>query len=205
MNTPFLRDKAIFIPSGSGGYLLLEYQDPNVQVAGEKLDDLWGYPYYGGDYRHCDTENPEADLAAVMAVYERNTSPRGVTTVVTKLPPLYADEVMVSVPQCRVELRVELDREMLERTSQLRGSVTPPSVLGQGLSRHWGRLTDTGQVMCRKFQADTMSKAVKLAKDEAAFIRAKIRDHQTKMEPYIKLREESIAAAAAAYERNASL
>lgn len=208
MNTPFLRDKAIFVPTGKNAFkcILPEYQDSDVQVAGEKLDAVWGYPYYGGDYRHCDTENPEADLAAVMAVYERNTGPKGVTTVVTKLPPLpYADEVEVSVPQCRVELRVELDREMLERAAQVCSAVTPPSVLGQALSRHWGRITDTGKVGCRKFLADTMSEAVKLAEDEAASIRAKIRDHQTKMEPYLKLREENIAAADAAYERNASL
>lgn len=76
MNKPFVRDNAIFIPTNDCGSVLTEYRDETVLVAGEILQDIWGYRYYGGNYRHRATDNPEADLAAVLAVCERNTAPK---------------------------------------------------------------------------------------------------------------------------------
>ena len=76
MNKPFVRDNAIFIPTNDNAYILSEYRDETVLVAGDDLTAEWGYQYYGGDYRHRATDNPEADLATVLAVYERNTAPK---------------------------------------------------------------------------------------------------------------------------------
>ena len=76
MNKPFVRDNAIFIPAGSDTFILPEYRDSSIKVSGETLDTIWGFVYYGGNYRHRATDNPEADLAAVLAVYERNTAPK---------------------------------------------------------------------------------------------------------------------------------
>ncbi len=76
MNKPFVRDNAIFIPTYGNAFLSPEYRDETVLVAGEDLTARWGW-YYGGNYRHRPTDNPEADLAAVLAVYERNTAPKG--------------------------------------------------------------------------------------------------------------------------------